>query len=320
MDFKNALVLVTGGAGGIGSNLIKRLHKHGAKIIVLDNLSDGHLENISGIPDIEFIEGSISDEEILKTVFEKPIEYVFHLAASFANQRSVESPIDDLTTNIIGTIKLLQYSLKLKNFKRFVLVSSSCIYGNHDGILSEELLPHPETPYAISKLSSEYYGLFFQQYYGLPVTILRYFNSYGPGEYPGKFRNVIPNFFKLAMEGKPLPITGTGEEIRSFVFVDDIIEGTLLSSLTTSTVGQCFNLSSNNECTIRDLAEKINVITGNKAGVIFTSPRSWDTIKKRRASFSKANEFFNYNPTVNMDKGLAKTYQWFLELHRSGKL
>ncbi len=320
MNFKNALVLVTGGAGSIGTNLVKKLHENGAEIIVLDNLTEGNAENITGIPDVEFIKGDISNEKILNSVFKKPINYVFHLAASFANERSIESPIDDLNTNIVGTIKLLQYSLKLKNFKRFLLVSSSCIYGHSEEILTEDLLPHPETPYAISKISSEYYGLFFHKYYGLPVTILRYFNSYGPEEYPGKFRNVIPNFFKLAMEGKPLPITGTGDEVRSFVYVDDICEGTLLSSLISPAVGECFNLSSHNEIKIHDLAEKINAITGNKAGIIYTSPRSWDSIKIRRASFSKANKFFNYNPQVNIDDGLEKTYQWFLELDKMGKL
>ena len=320
MDFKNSLILVTGGAGSIGTNLVKKLHENGAKIIVLDNLTEGNADNIIRIPGVEFIKGDITDEKILHLIFEKPINYIFHLAASFANERSIESPLDDLNTNIIGTIRLLQYSLKLKNFKRFVLVSSSCIYGHSEEILTEDLLPHPETPYAISKISSEYYGLFFHKYYGLPVTILRYFNSFGPEEHPGKFRNVIPNFFKLAMEEKPLPITGTGDEVRSFVYVDDITEGTLLSSLTSSTVGECFNLSSHNEIKIHDLAEKINAITGNKAGIIYTSPRPWDSIKIRRASFSKANKFFNYNPQVNIDEGLAKTYQWFLELDKMGKL
>ena len=276
MDFKNALVLVTGGAGSIGTNLVKKLHENGAKIIVLDNLTCGRLENINRIPDVEFINGDITDEKILNSIFDRPINYIFHLAASFANERSIESPIDDLNTNIIGTIRLLQYSLKLKNLKRFVLVSSSCIYGHREEILTEDLLPHPETPYAISKLSSEYYGSFFHKYYGLPVTILRYFNSYGPGEYPGKYRNVIPNFFKIAMEEKPLPITGTGEEIRSFVYVDDIVDGTILASLKTPAIGECFNLSSKNEIQIKDLADKINALTGNKAGVIYTPPRSWD--------------------------------------------
>jgi UDP-glucose 4-epimerase len=320
MDFKNALVLVTGGAGSIGANLVKKLHENGAKIIVLDNLTCGHLENITGIPDVEFVKGDITDEKILNPIFEKPINYIFHLAASFANERSIESPLDDLNTNIIGTIKLLQYSLKLKNLKRFVLVSSSCIYGNREEILTEELLPHPETPYAISKLSSEYYGLFFHNYYGLPITILRYFNSYGPGEYPGKYRNVIPNFFKIAMSGKPLPITGTGEEIRSFVYVDDIIDGTILASLKSSAIGECFNLSSDNKIKIKDLADKINAFTGNKAGVIYTSPRSWDSIKNRCPSYAKANRILNYNPRVTIDDGLVMTYKWFLELNKLGKL
>jgi len=320
MDFKNALVLVTGGAGSIGTNLVKKLHQNGAKIIILDNLTEGHLENIVGIPDVEFIKGDITDDKLLNPIFERPINYIFHLAASFANERSIESPIDDLNTNIIGTIKLLEYALKLKDLKRFVLVSSSCIYGNRDEILTEELLPDPETPYAISKLSSEYYGLFFHNYYRLPVTILRYFNSYGPGEHPGKYRNVIPNFFNIAMAGKPLPITGTGEEIRSFVYVDDVIEGTILASLNNDAVGECFNISSENKVKIKDLADKINTLTGNKSGVVYSPPRSWDSIKNRCPSYSKANRVLNYKPKINIDEGLSNTYQWFQKLKKSGKI
>lgn len=320
MDFENALILVTGGAGSIGTNLVKKLHENGAKIIVLDNLSCGRLENVTGIPDVEFIKGDITDEKILNSIFERPINYIFHLAASFANERSVEFPLDDLNTNIIGTVRLLQYSLKLKNLKRFVLISSSCIYGHHEEILTEDLMPHPETPYAISKLSSEFYGSFFHKYYGLPVTILRYFNSYGPGEYPGIYRNVIPNFFKIAMEEKPLPITGTGEESRSFVYVDDTIDGTILASLKIPAIGECFNISSEDEIQIKDLADKINALTGNKAGVRYTPPRSWDSIKSRCPSYLKANRILNFKPRVNIDDGLTKTYHWFLELNKLGKL
>lgn len=320
MNIKDALILVTGGAGGIGSNLVKKLSDMGAEVIVLDNLSCGHLENINAIPNVEFIQGDITDDKLLNEIYKKPINFVFHLAASFANERSIESPIDDLCTNVIGTIKLLQCSLKLKNFNRFVLVSSSCIYGNQEEVLLEQLVPQPETPYAISKLSSEYYGLFFYRYYGLPVTILRYFNSYGPGEYPGKYRNVIPNFFKISMEGKPLPITGTGEETRSFTYVSDIVEGTITSSLNTSAVGECINIGRDNEININDLSEKINKLTGNKSGIIYTNPRPWDSIKKRKASYSKAKKILEFNPQINIDDGLKMTYQWFSDLKGAGRL
>jgi len=122
------------------------------------------------------------------------------------------------------------------------------------------------------------------------------------------------------MSGKPLPITGTGEEIRSFVYVDDIIDGTILASLKSSAIGECFNLSSDNKIKIKDLADKINALTGNKAGVIYTSPRSWDSIKNRCPSYAKANRILNYNPRVTIDDGLVMTYTWFSGLNKTGKL
>jgi nucleoside-diphosphate-sugar epimerase len=320
MKFKNSLILVTGGAGGIGSNLVKRLHQEGAKIIVLDNLSSGSEDNIAGIPDIQLIREGITGDNILSEIFSKPLDYVFHLAASFANQKSIEYPLEDLETNIIGTLKLLQHSTKLKRLARFVFTSSSCIYGHSDGMTTEETTPAPGTPYAISKLAGENYARFFNNYYGLPVVILRYFNCFGPGEYPGEYRNVIPNFLKLAIEGQPLPITGTGEESRTFTFVGDVVDATLRAALTEIAIGECFNITSDNEIKIKDLAEKINALTGNKAGVRFTERRSWDQVSRRFASYAKAKKLLGYNPVVSLDEGLNHIYSWLLGLKRLGKL
>ena len=320
MTFKNSLILVTGGAGSIGCNLVRRLHREEAKIIVLDDLSSGFEDNIAGIPDVRLVKASITNDNILVDLFNQPINYIFHLAASFANQRSVEYPLDDLDANIVGTLKLLQHSTKLKELRRFVHISSSCVYGHTDGVISEETPPAPDTPYAISKLASEHYARFFHGYYELPLVILRYFNSYGPGEHPGKYRNVIPNFFKLALEGSPLPVTGTGEETRTFTFVSDVVDGTINAALEEKAIGECFNISSDNEIRIKDLAQKINALTGNKAGVRFTQRRKWDSIRRRFASFNKAKEILGYQPRVNLDEGLRLTYAWFLELQKEGKL
>ncbi len=311
-NFKNRTVLVTGGAGAIGSNLVKRLHKEEANIIVLDNLSSGREDSIAGIPDVQFMNGSITDDTVLEKIFSQPIDYVFHLAASFANQRSVEDPLRDLDVNGAGTIKLLQRSVKNGNIKRFVFSSSSCVYGNVDGIINENTAVHPETPYAISKLAAENYVVFFHKYHALKSTTLRYFNSYGPGEYPGKYRNVIPNFFDLAMSGLPLPIMGTGEETRNFTFVSDIVDATIKSAVEEGAVGECFNIGSNEEVRIKDLAKKINGLSGNKAGVNFTERRKWDTILKRILNYEKAKKLLDFNPKVGIEEGLKATYGWFL--------
>jgi len=311
IDLKDNLILVTGGAGAIGSNLVKSLHQKGAKIIILDNLSSGTEDNLKGISDIQLVKDSITNEAILEKIFSKPINYVFHLAASFANQKSIEDPLTDLDTNIIGTLKLLQQSVKLKNL-RFVYASSSCVYGNVEGVISEETVLSPETPYAISKLTGESYTSFFNRYYKLPTVILRYFNSYGPGEYPGEYRNVIPNFFNLALQNLHLKITGTGEEKRSFTFVDDVVETTIKAALTKEAIGECFNVGSLNETKIKDLAKKINDLTGNKAGIEFEERRKWDSILRRLPNCQKAERVLNHQAKISLDEGLKKTYQWFL--------
>ena len=320
MSFENSLVLVTGGAGAIGSNLVKRLHQEGARIIVLDDLSSGTKDNIAGIPDVQLVIDSITNDDILSEIFSQPINYVFHLAASFANQKSIEHPLEDLEANVIGTVKLLQQAIKLRELSSFIFTSSSCIYGHSGGMTTEETVPAPDTPYAVSKLAGENYAHFFHKYYDLPIVVLRYFNCYGPGEYPGKYRNVIPNFLKLAINGQPLPITGSGEESRIFTYTSDVVDGTVRAASTEIAIGECFNITSDNEIKIKELAEKINALTGNKAGMKFTERRKWDSVSRRFASHGKARKLLGYNPVVNLDEGLNYTYTWLLELKKQGKL
>lgn len=320
MKFDNKLVLVTGGAGSIGSNLVARLAEEKAQIIILDDLSSGFEDNIPLSSDIQIMIGSVTDDEILDAAFSQPIDFIFHLAASFANQKSIENPLEDLEANITGTVKLLQHSIKLNNPPTFVYASSSCVYGPNEGVITEETALTPYTPYAISKLAAEHYVRFFYDYYTLPITILRYFNTYGPGERPGKYRNVIPNFFKLAMEGLPLPITGTGKEARTFTFVSDAINATINAALMERAIGECFNISSDNEIKIKNLAQKINALTENKAGIRMEEQRKWDSISRRLANYKKAERILGYQPKINIDEGLRRTYEWLLELKKQGKL
>jgi nucleoside-diphosphate-sugar epimerase len=170
-----------------------------------------------------------------------------------------------------------------------------------------------DTPYQINKLVGELYCNYFNDYYKLPVAIARYFNVYGPGEVPGKYRNVIPNFIWWAMHKKPLPITGTGEETRDFSYVEDIVDGTLKIGVIKEAVGEAINLASGNETRVVDLANWINELTGNKNGVVFKSKREWDNVTKRRASIEKARKILGYNPNTSIKDGLKKTYEWFLK-------
>ena len=306
-------ILVTGGAGCIGSNLTRTLLELGAgKITVLDDLSSSARWNIPDDPRVGFIQGSIVDDEVLKEAFSQKIDFVFHLAAHFANQNSVDNPETDLDVNGMGILKVLQHSHSNK-IGRFIFASSGCsVYGSQAPLpLKEDFISlHLDTPYQITKLLGELYCNFYSNYYGLPVAIARYFNVYGPGEVPGAYRNVIPNFIYWALHKKPLPITGTGEETRDFTFVSDIVDGTLRLGVIPEAVGDAFNLASETETKVGDIAHIINKITGNEAGVQLTAKRDWDKISRRRASIEKARKVLGYEPKTKMEEGINKAYDW----------
>jgi nucleoside-diphosphate-sugar epimerase len=323
MEFEDVLsrysgkrILVTGGAGFIGSNLIKMLLKaQPERIIVLDDLSSGYLWNLPRDERVYFLEGSILDDEMVKRAFSLKPQYVFHLAAHFANQNSIDHPETDLLVNALGTLKMLEYA-NLTDVERFVYASSGCsVYGSQAPLpLREDFVSvHLDTPYQINKFIGELYCNFFHDYYGIPVAISRFFNVYGPGEVPGRYRNVIPNFMWWAMNGQPLPITGTGEETRDFTFVVDVIDGVLRMGFVKQAVGEAINLASGTEIKIIDLAKMINQIAGNKAGIIYKSRRDWDRVTRRRASIEKASRLLGYEPKTDMKTGLKHVHRWFRE-------
>jgi len=307
-------VLITGGAGAIGSNLTQRISELGARlVIVLDDLSSSYEWNIPNASNVIFVKGSVTDDVVLKRVFQEEPEYVFHLAAFFANQNSVDYPERDITVNGLGTLKVLEYANMCK-VERFIYASSGCsIYGSQAPFpLKEEFMSmHLSTPYQITKMLGELYCNFFHHHYGLKVVKTRFFNSYGPGEVPGQYRNVIPNFIYWAMKGEVLPITGTGDETRDFTFVGDLVDGLLRAGYFEEAVGEEFNLASGKETRIIDLAKMINGIVGNKAGVKFVSRRKWDTKKRLLASVEKAKKLVGYEPRTEFKEGLKITIEWF---------
>ena len=314
--YRGKTVIITGGAGCIGSNLTKALIAvKAAKITVLDDLSAAARWNVPAHPSVAFIKGSILNDEVLKRAFSQKVDYVFHLAAHFANQNSVDSPETDLLVNGQGTIKVLQYA-HLAKVTRLVFASSGCsVYGSQAPLpLKEDFVSlHLDTPYQITKLLGELYCNFFNNYYGLPVAIARYFNVYGPGEIPGAYRNVIPNFIWWALHNKPLPITGTGEETRDFTFVDNIVDGTLRLGIVPEAIGDAFNLASETETKVIDIANMVNAITGNKCGIEFTARRDWDQITRRRASIAKASETLGYQSKTDISDGVKRVYDWIIQ-------
>ncbi len=309
----NKIVLLTGGAGAIGSNLSQHLAELGAHVIILDDLSSAERWNIPSLPGILFVEGDILDEVKLKRVFFERPQIVFHLAAFFANQNSVDHPEKDLMVNGMGTLRFLEYSV-LTGVERFIYASSGCsIYGNSAPLpLKEEFMSlHLSSPYQITKMLGELYCNFFYHHYNLKVVKPRFFNSYGPGEVPGQYRNVIPNFIYWAMKGLPLPITGSGEETRDFTYVEDIVDGLLRAGSLENAVGKEFNLASGEETRIIDLANMINGATGNSAGIYFVQRRQWDTKPRLLASIDLAKELVGYKPKTSFEAGLNNTVRWF---------
>ena len=314
--YRGKTILVTGGAGAIGSNLTRALAEaEAARVIVVDDLSSAERWNVPSLPNVLFVEGSILDEVELKRVFFEEPQVVFHLAALFANQNSIDHPEHDLLVNGLGTLRLLQYA-QLACVERFVYASSGCsIYGSNAPLpLKEDFVSiHLSSPYQITKMLGELYCNFFYNHYGLKTVRPRFFNSYGPGEVPGQYRNVIPNFIYWAMQGKPLPITGTGEETRDFTYVGDVVDGLLRAGCFEEAIGQEFNLASGVEIRIIDLANMINELTGNQAGVIFTERRKWDTKSRLLASIDKARALIGYDPQTPFEQGLRETIAWFRE-------
>lgn len=313
-NYKDKIILITGGAGAIGSNLTRAMANAGAKcVIVLDDFSSSYQWNIPVMSNIMVVKGDITDDIVLKRVFFEKPDYIFHLAAFFANQNSVDYPEKDLHVNGLGTVKLLEYSA-LANIKRFVYASSGCaIYGADAPLpLTEKFTSlHLSTPYQITKSLGEMYCNFFYHHYDLPVVKPRFFNSYGPGEIPGQYRNVIPNFIYWAMKGMTLPITGSGEATRDFTYVEDLVDGLLRAGHFEEAIGQEFNLASGRETKIVDLANMVNKATGNSAGMKFIAKRKWDTKSRLLASVKKAKNLIGYEPKTSFEKGLKEAIVWF---------
>ena len=315
-NFKEKTILVTGGAGAIGSNLVKSLNElEPKKIIILDDLSSSYEWNIPKSSKIQFIRGSILNDETLNWAFKEKPNIVYHLAAHFANQNSVDNPETDLMVNGMGILKVLEYS-HLIGVDRLIYASSGCgIYGSDSKIPFEEpdVSMKLYTPYQVTKMLGELYTNYFHNLYGLPIVNARFFNSYGPGEVPGKYRNVIPNFFYLALNKKSLSITGSGDETRDFTYVGDIVNGLLAMAYYKEAIGEAINLATGREIKIRDLAEWINKISGNTAGIVFKERRNWDKKTRLLASIEKARRIIKYKPEMDFKEGLKQVYSWFME-------
>jgi UDP-glucose 4-epimerase len=318
MDYKaqyaGKTLLVTGGAGAIGSNLVAALCELDInKVIVIDDLSSSQKWNLPSHNKLIFVEGSVVDEVSLKRVFNERPQIIFHLAAFFANQNSVDFPEKDLSVNGLGTLRILEYA-QLIGIERLVYASSGCsIYGGEAPLpLKEDFMSmRLSTPYQITKMLGELYCNFYTDHYELDVVKARFFNSYGPGEIPGQYRNVIPNFIYWALKGRALPITGNPNATRDFTFVEDLVDGLLRLGVHPNAKGKEFNLAGGREIEIGMLANLVNEITGNTNGIKIVGHRKWDTKSRVLASIDRANETVGYSPQTNFESGLRRTVDWF---------
>ena len=316
-SFEAARCVVTGGAGAIGSNLVERLVEQGATVIVIDDYSSGRRDNLRPDTAIRVIEGSVVDDASLDQAFAEPVHYVFHLATLFANQNSVEHPERDLAVNGLGTLKVLERARRC-GVKRVVFSSSSCVYAPSNDPRRESAAHALDTPYAITKLLGEHYLAYYQAFHGVPTTVLRYFNSFGPKEYPGQYRNVIPNFVARAMRGEALVITGTGSETRTFTYVDDIVRATQLAALHPQAVGEVFNIGADREISIREVAEMIIAECESQSELRYGERRSWDHVTRRRADVSRAERVLGFRAEISFEDGLRRTVAWLGSTLQSG--
>lgn len=296
--------MITGGAGFIGASLAKELAANNS-VIIIDNLSAGKKENLTGLlgENVKFVKGSISDLSLLKKLF-RNVDFVFHQAAISSVPKSIEDPLATNETNVTGTLNVL-LAARDSGIKKVIYASSTAVYGDTSTLPErEEMMPNPQSPYAITKLIGEYYCQVFQRVYGLPAISLRYFNVYGPKQDPNsEYAAVIPRFIKRASEGKPLIIFGDGEQTRDFVFVSDVVRANILAA--ESDANGVFNIGQGRRVTINELARLIIHIVNKDVGIIHQGVRVGD-IRHSLADISKAR-LFGYEPQYDLEKGLKET-------------
>ena len=309
------LALVTGGAGVVGAKLVQRLRNEGHDTAVIDDYSSEGPHHLPAGTEVFRVD--ISDGGALAGVIEgvRP-DWIFHLAASFANELSIDDPRRDLTVNGLGTLLLVQHaalSAHRKLLKRVIYTSTSCVYGSCSQPISESAAISPTTPYAASKFLGESYLAYFCRSHGVPAVTLRLFNCYGPGEYPLRRRGVVPRFIAAALAGTPLVVTGTGRETRDFTYVEDVVDAMLAAAIQPTAVGKTYNVGTGNATSIAQLAEMIITTTRSESRIEYSKRRSWDHIPHRCADIQLAARDLGFRGSTPLGEGLAATIEWLRE-------
>jgi UDP-glucose 4-epimerase len=306
------VALVTGGAGFIGSNLVRRLLEKNYSVVVLDNFSTGYKENLVDFEHIRVIEGDIQNSETVGRAV-KGVDVIFHLAANVGNLRSLSDPAFDSRVNVIGTINILEAARK-RGIQKVVYSSSAAIFGEPKSLPIDENHPtFPDSPYGVSKLSGEKHCLCYAKLYNMHIVCLRYFNVYGRNQRYDAYGNVIPIFTDRLLKGEPLIIYGDGEQIRDFVNVRDVVETNLLAAESKGLSG-VFNIGCGVPITINKLAEVIQKAAGKRVKIKYASARKGE-VKYSLADIAKAKKLLNYTPNVYIYEGLKEYIDWASSEH-----
>lgn len=308
-------VLVTGGAGFIGSHIVDRLVRMQHEVTVLDNLSTGKIQNLESdvtLGHVRFFEGDVRDGDLVNKLV-RGIDAVVHLAAEVSVPYSVENPILTNDVNLNGTLNLLNACAK-NGAHRFVLISTCAVYGEPHYLPIDEKHPtQPLSPYASSKLAAEAYRDVFGKVYGLGSVILRLFNVYGPRQRAyDVYSGVITRFVNHLFHGKPLVIYGDGEQTRDFVHVDDVVEAVVLALESKKAAGETFNVGSGKPISINELASLVSRAFGVDAEVIHEKPRAGD-LRHSYACIAKAEKTLGFEPMMPLERGLRGLIREFKE-------
>jgi UDP-glucose 4-epimerase len=298
--------VITGGAGFIGSHLASELAGRGYQVIILDDLSTGKKENIESLlassraGSVRFIQDSVTNLPMLRTLF-LSVDYVFHLAAIASVPGSIRDPLSSHEVNLTGTLNVL-LAAKENKVKKVVCISSAAVYGDTPVLPQrEDMLPNPQSPYAVTKLAAEYYCKVFQEVYNLKTVCLRFFNVYGPRQDPNsQYAAVIPKFISAVLEGKAPVIFGDGKQTRDFVCVKDAVEAAITAAVSCAT--GIFNIGTGEAVTINELTALIIKVTGKDITPVYREARPGD-IKHSLADISRARAF-GYRPKYSLEEGL----------------
>ena len=315
-------VLVTGGAGFIGSNVSEALLHHGHDVVIYDDFSTGRHANLDNHAPAQLVEASILDKSALERAMEG-VHQVVHLAARPSVSRSVEDPVATNTVNVEGTLNVL-LAARAAGVRRVVQASSSSVYGDARRLLpdgSVDLLkrerqrPAPMSPYAVSKLAAEQYGVAFTKSMGLDVVALRFFNVFGKRQNPaGAYSAVIPRFIDHALRGRPVTVYGDGLQSRDFCHVSNVVDAVrrCLQAPANLVAGRVFNVACGERTTVLDMIGQLGVLAGTDLDVIHTGERSGDIVHSL-ADISDIGEATHYSPLVRFPEGLRRTWEWFLQ-------